>query len=84
MSSEQHAPSAGEYIQHHLQHFQKDFSFQDVKQTNIVAALKEAATGQSRKRSTIEVETQTDEGKGVLRYHVRPVRRDDSAAAMLL
>ena len=36
MSSEQHAPSAGEYIQHHLQHFQKDFSFQDVKQTNIV------------------------------------------------
>ena len=36
MSSEQHAPSAGEYIQHHLQHFQKDFSFQDVKQTSIV------------------------------------------------
>ena len=36
MSSEQHAPSAGEYIQHHLQHAQKDFSFQDVKQTNIV------------------------------------------------
>lgn len=31
-----HAPSAGEYIQHHLQHLQKDFSFQSVKQTNIV------------------------------------------------
>jgi F-type H+-transporting ATPase subunit a len=31
-----HAPSAGEYIQHHLQHLQKDFSFQNVKQTNIV------------------------------------------------
>ena len=30
------APSAGEYIQHHLQHLQKDFSFQSVKQTNIV------------------------------------------------
>ena len=55
-----------------------------VRQANILSALKEAATGQSRKRSTIEVETQTDEGKGVLRYHVRPVRKDDAAAAMIL
>lgn len=31
-----HALSAGDYIQHHLQHLQKDFSFQNVKQTNIV------------------------------------------------
>ncbi len=31
-----HAPTAGEYIQHHLQHLQKDFSFQSVKQTDIV------------------------------------------------
>ena len=30
------AQTAGEYIQHHLQHLQKDFSFQNVKQTNIV------------------------------------------------
>ncbi len=29
-------PSAGEYIQHHLQHLQKDFSFESVKQTSIV------------------------------------------------
>jgi F-type H+-transporting ATPase subunit a len=29
-------PSAGEYIQHHLQHLQKDFSFNSVKQTSIV------------------------------------------------
>ncbi len=29
-------PSAGEYIQHHLQHLQKDFSFQSVKQQSIV------------------------------------------------
>ncbi len=34
MSSE--APTAGEYIQHHLQHLQKDFSFNSVKQTSIV------------------------------------------------
>jgi F-type H+-transporting ATPase subunit a len=30
------APNAGEYIQHHLQHLQKDFSFQSVKQTSLV------------------------------------------------
>jgi F-type H+-transporting ATPase subunit a len=29
-------PAAGEYIQHHLQHLQKDFSFRSVKQTSIV------------------------------------------------
>jgi F-type H+-transporting ATPase subunit a len=31
-----HGPNAGEYIQHHLQHFQKNFSFESVKQTSIV------------------------------------------------
>ena len=36
MSSEAQGPTAGEYIVHHLQHLQKDFSFNDVKQTSIV------------------------------------------------
>lgn len=31
-----HGPNAGEYIQHHLQHLQMDFSFQGVKQTSLV------------------------------------------------
>ncbi|MDQ3059308.1 MAG: F0F1 ATP synthase subunit A [Pseudomonadota bacterium] len=31
-----HAPTAGEYIQHHLHHLQKDFSFQNVEQHGIV------------------------------------------------
>lgn len=31
-----HGPTAGEYIQHHLQHLQKDFNFQSVKQTSVV------------------------------------------------
>ncbi len=31
-----HGPSAGEYIQHHLQHLQTNFSLQGVKQTSIV------------------------------------------------
>ena len=36
MAAEGHAPNAGEYITHHLQHFQKNFSFENVKQTSIV------------------------------------------------
>lgn len=40
MSAEQHAaghaPTAGEYIQHHLQHLQMNFSFEAAKQTSIV------------------------------------------------
>ena len=31
-----HAPTAGEYIRHHLHHLQKDFSFQNVEQKGIV------------------------------------------------
>ncbi len=31
-----HGTTAGKYIQHHLQHLQKDFSFQSVEQTSIV------------------------------------------------
>lgn len=31
-----HAPTAGEYIRHHLHHLQKDFSFQNVEQVGIV------------------------------------------------
>ncbi|MGY0196465.1 F0F1 ATP synthase subunit A [Leptothrix sp. BB-4] len=34
--AEHHAPKAGEYIVHHLQHLQKNFDFQSVKQTSIV------------------------------------------------
>lgn len=37
MAAESHAgPNAGEYIVHHLQHLQKNFSFESVKQSTIV------------------------------------------------
>lgn len=36
MAAEGHAPSSGEYITHHLQHWQKNFAFEDVKQTGLV------------------------------------------------
>ena len=46
MSAEAHGPSAGEYIQHHLQHLQKDFSFNSVKQT--VELLSEMVENQAK------------------------------------
>ena len=40
MSAAEHAvknaPTAGEYIQHHLHHLQKNFSFENVEQKSIV------------------------------------------------
>jgi F-type H+-transporting ATPase subunit a len=36
MAADAHAPTAGEYIQHHLRHLQKDFSFENVSQKSIV------------------------------------------------
>ena len=36
MAAEGHAPNAGEYIQHHLQHWQVNFAGENVKQTSIV------------------------------------------------
>src|SRR6218665_2017303 len=36
MAAEGHAPNAGEYIQHHLQHMQVNFAGESVKQTSIV------------------------------------------------
>jgi F-type H+-transporting ATPase subunit a len=36
MASQAAPPTASEYIVHHLQHLQKNFSFESVKQTNIV------------------------------------------------
>ena len=34
--AEAHGPTAGEYIVHHMQHLQKDFSFNSVKQASII------------------------------------------------
>jgi PAS domain-containing protein len=44
----------------------------------------EIVTGAGRRRTVHDVERKDEgEGSGVLRFHVRPVRRDDAASAML-
>ena len=52
----------------------------------VVEAVRTVADGSVRRRTTIELR-RTDEdgsGGGILRFSVRPVRRDDSAAAIIM
>jgi len=55
-----------------------------VSDDRLVNAIRGVASGAIRNRLTVEVERTGDNGSGVLRFSVRPVRRDDSAAAMIL
>ena len=55
-----------------------------VSDERLVKAIRGVALGAIRNRLTVEVERTGDNGSGVLRFSVRPVRRDDSAAAMIL
>jgi PAS domain S-box-containing protein len=50
---------------------------------SVLASIREVATGASRRRSVQDIERQDGGVTGVLRFSVRPVRRQDSASAML-
>jgi len=51
---------------------------------NVLRAVRDVAGGAVRRRTVIDVERKDDaQGSGVLRFSVRPVRRDDSASAMV-
>src|SRR5205814_1190634 len=50
---------------------------------SVLRAVKEVATG-NRRRSVLDVERHDDADSGVLRFSIRPVRREDSASAMLI
>jgi len=54
-----------------------------VKDQEILDALA-AAAGEQRQRTTIEIEKDQDGGRGVFRFTVRPVRREDGLAAMVM
>ena len=54
----------------------------------VLASVKEIVSGAGRRRTVHDIERAGDdggkgEGAGVLRFNVRPVRREDAAAAML-
>ena len=50
----------------------------------ILDSVREIVTGAGRRRTVHDIERKDEgEGAGVLRFNVRPVRRDDAAAAMV-
>ncbi len=55
-----------------------------LNQEEVLESIRAVTTGSTRRRSTVEVERQSDNGNVVLRFGVRPVRREDSAAAMII
>jgi PAS domain S-box-containing protein len=52
---------------------------------NVLQAIRDVAGGSVRRRTVMDVERKDDVpgGAGVLRFSVRPVRRDDAASAMV-
>jgi signal transduction histidine kinase len=54
-----------------------------IQHPGLIEAVKSVAAYGMMKRLTVEVEQKTDNSVGVLRYSVRPVRKDDAAAAMV-
>lgn len=60
-----------------------------IKVDSVVAAVRQVVAGTSRRRSVIDVDRKaeskgTDSTAGVLRFSVRPVRREDAASAMIV
>ena len=55
-----------------------------IEQTDVLESLTSVVGGSVRKKTTIEVQREGEQGTGVLRFSIRPVRRDDSAAAMVI
>lgn len=50
----------------------------------VVEAARAATTGPIRRRTIVEVERNDKDGGGLLRFIVRPVRREDSGVAMII
>jgi PAS domain S-box-containing protein len=55
-----------------------------VQDEQVLNELRSVAQKGSRRRSTYEVKRQGKAGMGVLRFSIRPVRREDPAAAMII
>ncbi len=50
----------------------------------VYESVRNVANGTTRRRSTIEIEQHGEGGVGVLRFNIRPVRKEDSASAMII
>ncbi len=57
---------------------------QFIKYKEVLAAIEGVAAGTVRRRMTLEVKQEGGGSTGVLKFSIRPVRREDSAAAMVI
>jgi signal transduction histidine kinase len=55
-----------------------------IKDEKVLDAIRSVASGSTQRPLMIESQRQGDAGIGVLRFAVRPVRKDDTASAMLI
>jgi signal transduction histidine kinase len=55
-----------------------------IKDPTTVDSIRSVANGQVRRKTTLELRRPEADGGGVLRFSVRPVRRDDTAAAVVM
>jgi PAS domain S-box-containing protein len=51
---------------------------------SLLDSIRQVVSGTLRRRVTNEVKLEGESGQGVLRFHIRPVRRGDRAAAMVI
>jgi signal transduction histidine kinase len=55
-----------------------------IKDQAVLQAIEGVAAGTVRRRATLEITREGKDGNGVLKVSVRPVRREDTAAAMVI
>jgi signal transduction histidine kinase len=71
-----------------LQHKREEIAGQDAtglfEDAKLAAAVRSVATGAVRSRTVIEVDRSAEKNGGVLRFSVRPVRKEDAATALVL
>lgn len=55
-----------------------------IQQADLLESLASVVGGSVRRKTTIEVQREGEQGSGVLRFSIRPVRREDGASAMVI
>lgn len=55
-----------------------------IQDEGVLSAIGSASSGRVKTRTSIEVRRGEDQGGGILRFSVRPVRRDDAGAAVIV
>jgi signal transduction histidine kinase len=55
-----------------------------IDQPDVLESIRAVTGGTTRRKASVEVERQGDRDAGVLRFSIRPVRREDSASAMVI